>query len=121
MLLELIAEHPEDCARCEKRLFGTVFVSRTIFLPRQARDKHREQLRKERRLCRPHSISLDYPLHLALARSAPPELIARIIGAEHALSSFFGAIFNAKMDYFTKTGSGQTSKKHSKREMRFFL
>jgi hypothetical protein len=70
-------------------------------------------------LCRPHSISLDYPLHLALARSAPPELIARIIGAEHALSSFFGAIFNAKMDYFTKTGSGQTSKKHSKRDAFF--
>lgn len=40
VLLELIAEHPEECARS-------------------------------------HAVTLDYPMHLALARSAPPDLIAR--------------------------------------------
>jgi hypothetical protein len=48
-LLELIAEHPEDSARCEKRLFLHRVILRTIFLPRQARDKHSEKWRKERR------------------------------------------------------------------------
>ena len=33
-------------ARCAKRLFGAMFLLNTIVLPRQARDKHREKLRK---------------------------------------------------------------------------
>jgi hypothetical protein len=77
-LLELIAEHPEDCARCEKRLFVHRVILRTIFLPRQARDKHREKWRKERRF-------VQAALHLARLPAAPPH--ARTLGAARARRS----------------------------------
>jgi hypothetical protein len=77
-LLELIAEHPEDCARCEKRLVLHRVILRTIFLPRQARDKHREKWRKERRF-------VQAALHLARLPAAPPH--ARTLGAARARRS----------------------------------
>ena len=36
--------------RCEKRIFCTILCLKMIFLPKQARDKHRESAQKEVRV-----------------------------------------------------------------------
>jgi hypothetical protein len=80
-----------------------------IILPRQARDKHREKLKKERNVVSagPIRLASDPSLALFIAPVAPvaPDGVALMIGAGNAS---FAMPFYAKNDHFSKTGSGQT-------------
>ena len=77
------------------------------FLPRQARDKHRENSKKS-----------GVPLaHVGFFDCVDDESVL-IYENEHI---FFGRHFVIKMHRFTKTGSGQTYGKLSKRDLCVFL
>ena len=77
------------------------------FLPRQARDKHRENSKKS-----------GVPLaHVGFFDCVDDESVL-IYENKHI---FFGHYFVLKMYRFTKTGSGQTYGKHSKRDLCVFL
>ena len=76
------------------------------FLPRQARDKHRENSKKS-----------GVPLaHVGFFDCVDDESVL-IYENEHI---FFGRHFVLKMHRFTKTGSGQTYGKHSERDLCVF-
>jgi hypothetical protein len=76
------------------------------FLPRQARDKHRENSKKS-----------GVPLaHVGFFDCVDDESVL-IYENEHI---FFGRHFVLKMYRFTKTGSGQTYGKHSERDLCVF-
>jgi hypothetical protein len=72
------------------------FILKTIILPRQARDKHRENSKKDAFLG-----------GARLALPVPNGSPASVDGAKNACTISFARVY-AKSDRFVKTGSGQT-------------
>ena len=122
----LMGAVPDGFQVRKKRLFWEPFYTQMIILPRQARDKHRESA-PQRGCClpgqpQPRSRSPRVGDQLsARSRSALP----RRQGENTFSASFLRLFFCWRRDScaqrdddFTKTGSGQTQRAHSKTKRR---
>ena len=85
-----------------------------IILPRQARDKRRENSKKRPFSCTGSILQLPHQYALLPGQAHPQAALTRHPGAKKRNRSRHLVLKN---DRFTKTGSGQTQRKRSEREM----
>ena len=107
--------HGSSAFWCEKLIFCAIWYQKCIILPRHARDKHRENSKREMHFSQALELLMCV---VALAASLTNNFDDSDPLAEQAMFAQRGAIvvrktplfepYMYKMHHFTKTGSGQT-------------